>query len=82
MRNSNQNRTAYSQELPQDDTLSSSFRKLKRSGEFASSASGNWSEVRTFKSEGQGWNSTICKSPTIEPAEKVEAFRRGAMNRY
>ena len=31
----------------------------------------NWIEVRTFKSQGQGWNSTICKSPTIDNNKKV-----------
>ena len=30
---------------------------------------GNWSEVMTFKSQGEGWNSTICKSPTIDKVE-------------
>ena len=39
MRNSNQDPTSYSQERQQDDTQSSSHRKLGRSGESASSAS-------------------------------------------
>ena len=39
VRNSNQDPTAYSQERRQDDTLSSSTRKLVRSGESASSLS-------------------------------------------
>ena len=39
MRNSNKDPTAYSQERQQDDTQSSSTRKLGRSGESASSAS-------------------------------------------
>ena len=38
-RNSNQDPTTYSQERQQDDTLSSSHKKLRRSGEFVSSAS-------------------------------------------
>ena len=33
-------------------------------------ATGNWSEVMTCKSEGQGWNSTVCKSPTIDTLRK------------
>ena len=39
VRNNNQDPTAHSQERRQDDTLSSSTRKLVRSGESASSAS-------------------------------------------
>ena len=31
----------------------------------AQPAPGNWSEVRTSKSAGPRWNSTMCKSPTI-----------------
>ena len=62
LRNSNQDPTTYCQERPQDDTQSSSHRKLGRNGESASPAPGNWREVRTSKSEGQGWNST-CRSP-------------------
>ena len=31
---------------------------------------GNWSEVKTPKSEGQRWNSTICKSPIIDTLRK------------
>jgi len=30
----------------------------------------NWSETRTSKSEGQRWNSTICKSSTIDILRK------------
>ena len=56
--------TAYSQERQQYDTRSSGHRKLGRSGESASSAS------TTSKSEGQGWNSTICRSPTIDTLRK------------
>ena len=48
-------------------------------------APGNWSEVMTFTSKGQGWNSTICKSLTTdtlkniqELAAKVESCRRDA----
>ena len=49
-------------------------------------APGNWCEVMTVK-KGQSWNSTICKSPTIdtlrkELAEKVESRRRSTSNRY
>ena len=36
----------------------------------AQSVRGNWTEVMTFKSEGQGWNSTICRSPTIDTSRK------------
>ena len=31
---------------------------------------GNWCEVMTVKSKGQGWNSTICKSQTIDTLKK------------
>ena len=33
-------------------------------------APGNWCGVMTFKSEGQGWYSTICRSPTIDTLKK------------
>ena len=36
----------------------------------AQPAPGNWSEVRTSKSAGPRWNSTICKSPTINTLRK------------
>ena len=36
----------------------------------AQPAPGNWSEVRTSKSEGQSFTSTICKSPTIDTLRK------------
>ena len=55
----------------------------------AQPAPGNWSEVRTFKSEGQRWNSTTCRSPTIDTLRKssrtcgrVESRRRGTSNWY
>ena len=32
----------------------------------AQQAPGNWCEVKIIKSKGQGWNSTTCKSPTID----------------
>ena len=32
----------------------------------AQPAPGNWSEVRTSNSKGQRWNSTTCRSPTID----------------
>ena len=33
----------------------------------AHTAPGNWSEVRASKWEGQRWNSTLCRFPTIRP---------------
>ena len=33
-------------------------------------APGNWCENMTIKSKGQGWNSTICKSPNIDTLKK------------
>ena len=57
VRNNNHDPTAYSQERRQDDTLSSGTGKLVQS-------------VMTFKSKGQGWNFTMCKSPTIDTLKK------------
>ena len=33
-------------------------------------APGNWCEVMTANSKGQGWTSTMCKSPTIDTLQK------------
>ena len=68
MRNINPNPTMYFQEEQQDDTQSSSTRKL--GGEMhleAQPAPRNCSEVKTSNSEGQRCNPTKCRSPTIDP---------------
>ena len=81
-RNINLNPTIYSQERQQDDTLSSSTRKRVRRDEPSS-------EVMTSKSEGQRWNSTVCRSPTISTSKKSsrtcgkgEPHRRGTNDWY
>ena len=71
MRNSNQDPTAHSQERRQDDTPSSSTRKLMRSGESVSSASTRKLERGDdIQSEGQGWNSSKNKSQTVDTLRK------------
>ena len=42
----------------------------------AQTAPGNWSEVMTSKSEGQGWNSRVCKSPTIDTLKESSRICR------
>ena len=67
-RNINQNPTMCSQERQNKMTLNRPA-PGNWGGEMnlqAQPAPGHWSEVRTSKSEGRRWNSTICKSPTID----------------
>ena len=45
-------------------------------------APGKWCEVMTVTSKKQGWNSTTCKSPTVDTsAPKVESRRWGTSTR-
>ena len=89
-RNINQNATMYAQERQQDDTQSSSTRKLGREMNLqAQPEPGNWSEVRTAKSEGQSYTYTRCRSPIIgilrkswRTCGKVEYRRRRSSNCY
>ena len=46
----------------------------------AQPAPGSWSEVMKVKSEGQGGNSTTCKSPTIDTLEQVFKDLREKLN--
>ena len=55
----------------------------------AQPAPGNWSEVKTSKSEGQRWSSTTCKSLIIDTSrkssksfEKVESRRKCTIDGY
>ena len=72
-RNINQIPIMYSHERQEEDTQSSSTRKLGRRDETSRSArAGNWSEVRASKSEGHRWNSTICK---VSDKRYLEVFK-------
>ena len=65
-RNINPNPTMYSQERQQDDTQSSSNLPAGEKNLRAQPAPGNWSEVRTSKSESQRWSSATRRSSTID----------------
>ena len=72
-RNLNQNPTKFSQKKRRHKMILNLPPPGNWSGEMSlrtQPAPRNWSEVKTFKSEGQNWSSTTCQSPIIDTSRK------------